>query len=81
MALSENELVELRQRMARATPIVPWKKVAINAALQAIEDWFEAERASLGQAIEAAAPGMFSIAQKKKLVAYWLEQKFRREVA
>ena len=81
MALSNTQLAELRRQMASASEIVPWKKAVINAALEAIEDWFEVNRVVLAQAIEAAAPGMFTIPQKKRLVAFWLEQKFRREAS
>ena len=71
-------LAEIRQEVSRGV-IVTWTKPTINAALQAVEDWFEANRASLGAAIEAAAPAAFTAAQKKKLVAYWLSYKFSQE--
>ena len=79
MPLTDTELAELRQQMARASATLAWRKANVNAALQTIETWFEANRAALGAAIEAAAPGYFNATQKKQLVAYWLEQKFRRE--
>lgn len=77
--LTPEELVELRRNMAAGQPIVTWIKSQINVALQAIEDWFEANKANLGAAIETAAPGTFNVIQKKRLVAFWLRQKFRRE--
>ena len=76
--LSGLELAELRRAMA-TNGTVTWTKPQINAALQAIEDWFEANRASLGAAIEAVAPGLYTAPRKKRLVAYWLRQKFVRE--
>jgi len=79
MPLTETDLVELRQDMARASATLAWRKANVNAALQAIETWFEANRASLGAAIETAAPGYFNATQKKQLVAFWLGQKCRRE--
>ena len=79
--LNQNELVEIRRRCA-AGETVNWNKATINIALQAIEDWFEANKASLAGSINAAtSPFTFTNPQKKKLVAYWLEQKFRRELA
>ena len=76
--LTGDELAELRRAMA-ANGTVTWTKPQINAALQAIEDWFEANRVALGAAIEAAAPGLYNATRKKRLVAYWLRQKFVRE--
>lgn len=77
--LSVKELAELRRACARNVTPVTWTKPQINAALQAIEDWFEANRASLGAAIETAAPLQFAGPLKKRLVAFWLRQKFGRE--
>jgi hypothetical protein len=74
--LSNDQLTELRQAVARESATVPWTKPQINAAVQAIEDWFEANRAALGTAMEAAAPGLFSAAQKRVLVKFSLAQKF-----
>lgn len=57
-----------------------WNKTEVNAVLQAVEDWFEANRTSLGAAMEAAAPGKFNAAMKKRLAAYWLLNKYGREL-
>jgi len=75
--LSSLDLAELRRDVAPNTN-VNYPKATINAAFQAIEDWFEANRASLGSAIDTAAPGVFNAARKQILVKYWLEQKFER---
>jgi len=76
--LTDPERDELRQMLAGAvTPT--WTKPQINAALQAVEDWFETARAGAGAAIEAAAPGVFSPANKRRLLVAWLRQKLRRE--
>lgn len=69
---------ELRRAVAAQIPAVTYQKAAINAALQAIEDWFEGNRASLGVAIETAAPSTFTAAQKLAMVKWWLSQKFER---
>jgi len=73
------QLAEVRQEAARAAGVVTWTKPQANAALQAVEDWFEANRAALGAAVEAAAPGVFGAAHKRALLKYWLRQKFGRE--
>ncbi len=75
--LSATELAELRQGFADGR-VVAHTKPQINAVLQAVEDWFEANRASLGAAMEAAAPGVFTGPQKKAIGSYWLRQKFVR---
>lgn len=78
--LLPNELAELRQRAAGGQVVVDYTKPTINAALQAIEDWVEANRAALGTAINTTtAPYVFSPAMKKRLFAHWCRQKFRRE--
>ena len=77
--LTPTELSTLRQDFERSeTPTC--LKPTLNAALQAIEDWFEVNRAGLSTTINTAtSPYVFTAAQKKKLVAYWLRQKFGRE--
>lgn len=77
--LLNNELSELRQTAGR-DQAVDYTKPQINAALQAIEDWFEANRAALGAAINTAtAPYVFTPALKRRMVAHWFRQKFSRE--
>ena len=76
--LTPEELVEVRRECA--VGIVTWDKATINIALQAVEDWFEANRVSLASTINTAtSPFVFTNAQKKKIIAYWLRQKFRKE--
>lgn len=77
--LTPVDLAELRQDVAAASTSVGHTKPQVNAALQSIEDWFEASRPSIAAAIEAAAPTIFSAAVKRRLVKYWLRQKFGRE--
>jgi len=74
--LTANELVAIRRQCAAERATVNYTKAQINAALQAIEDFFEASRASLGAAIETAAPGKFNVAEKRQLVKFWLAHKF-----
>ena len=76
--LSPNQLTELRgQTEANRAPI-SHTKPQVNAVCQAAEDWFEANRAALNTALEAAAPGVFSLVQKRVIVKAWLRQKFER---
>ncbi len=78
--LSGQELAELRRDVASESATVPWDKAAINAALQALEDWYEAERTQVNALIDtAAAPFVFTNPQKKVLAKHFLRQKFRRE--
>jgi len=79
MVLTAIQLAAIRQDFVATLTIINKTKPQINVALQAIEDWFEANRAALGAAIEAAAPGTFTAAQKLKLVKFWLRSKFDRE--
>lgn len=68
------DMSRIRQRIAKETDVT-WLKPQINAALQAIEDKWEADRAGYAAAIEAAAPGVFTLAQKKLLGKHWLQLK------
>jgi hypothetical protein len=78
--LTAQQLVEIRKKVAAKHLEVPWTKPTINAALQGIEDWFEGNKGNLSTAINtASSPFVFTAAQKKFLIAYWLFQKARRE--
>ncbi len=78
--LSQMELADLRRNVRRSAGDVSWTKPQINAAVQAIEDWFVQNRSSLVTAINTATgPFLFTGAQKKALVGYWMKQKFGRE--
>ena len=76
--LTATQLAELRRIAAAEATTVTWNKPQVNAVLQAVEDWWEASRASLGTAMEVAAPGVFNAARKKALGKYWLWQKYGR---
>lgn len=58
-----------------------WSKSEINAAVQAIEDRWDAPvtQSALSSDIEGAAPGVFTNAQKKHLAAFWLIMRGERE--
>ena len=78
--LTNKQLAELRRQLAAGSSSVTWDKVVVNAALQAIEDYSEATaRAGLIAAIEAAAPGVFTLTQKEMMMAFFIRQKAMRE--
>jgi hypothetical protein len=69
----------LRQQFEQALPEHPARKANLDAAFQAVEDTFESSRAGLGAAIDAAtAPVVLTAAQKRQIVAAWLQSKFQR---
>jgi hypothetical protein len=77
--LTGDQLAELRRGIAGEAVSVNWSKSTANAATQAIEDWYEAQRASLGAQIDSAtSPFVFTNSQKKSLGKFWLKQKFGR---
>ena len=78
--LTPQELSDHRQQLYQfvAENARNFSKPQLHAAFQAVEDRFEAVRASFGTAIETAAPGVFTAPQKAQIVKAWLEIKFRR---
>lgn len=70
----------LMRQVAGSGISITYTKPQILLALQTIENWFEANRAALGSAINAGtAPFVFTASQKTALVKYWLLQKAGRE--
>jgi predicted trehalose synthase len=77
--LTAADLQAVRNSVSTSGVAVNYDKPTINAAAQAVEDWFEANRAALGNAVDAAtAPKVLTAAQKKAIVAAWLLNKFSR---
>ena len=78
MAISNSKLAEMRRGICEGyNP--SFDKTDINAALNAVNDHWETVKAGFGTAIETASPGDFTNAQKKKIVAYWLNFKFNED--
>lgn len=78
--LTAEQLAKIRRGVAQQFATQNWDKPQINAALQAIEDWFELNKASGVTAVNTAtAPFVFTGPQKKELFAYWLLHKFGEE--
>ena len=67
--LNQTKLRALRQDVATKVGMRPslWSKQDLNAAFQALEDWYQANKASAAADMETAAPGLFSNAQKKEV--------------
>lgn len=79
-ALTPQQLVEIRKRVAQGETEVAWDKSQINAIIQVLEDWYEAERPTVSALMDTAtAPFVFSNAVKKKVGAWFLKQKSDRE--
>jgi len=82
MAIVDNEeLAKIRQAVAEILGSVDYNKPVINAAIQAIEDWYESDRLVVSALIDTATdPVVLTNPQKKKIGAYWLTTKFLREL-
>jgi hypothetical protein len=78
--LTAEELGELRTRLNANTATQAWTKPQVNAALQAIEDRLRlaGTQTAIGNDIEAAAPGVFTPAQKQLLFGIWCVSAARR---
>lgn len=73
MPLTADQRTTLRQLIAANLATQTWTKPQVNAALDALDDWFETSgRAAAGAAIEAAVPGVFTGPQKRVIGKYWL---------
>ena len=57
---------------------VLWRQILADCFGLPIRVLEEPETAALGAAIEAAAPGVFSPAEKRRLAKHWLAHKFAR---
>jgi len=74
--LTPEQLVSLRQAFEREGDVATWGKADLNAALQAIEDWWETNQAGREAAINAAtAPLILSADVKQKLGKHWQQHK------
>jgi len=80
--LTSDELSFVRrtcQEEDPAAPIATANKPVFNLAIQAIEDWWVDNAASLSTAINTAtSPTVLTTAQKKKIGKAWLLSRFNR---
>jgi len=75
--LTSLQLVRIQRAVEKERLPIDYIKPQINAAIQLVEDWFQANRASLATAMDPG--GIFSNPQKKAIVKAWLLSKFERE--
>jgi len=75
--LTASQLTVLRQGNAVDRVPIQSTKAQINTALQALEDWWEADgKLEAAAAIETAVPSEFTNPEKKTIGKWWLWQKF-----
>lgn len=80
--LTSADLTDVRRLIDRARSVaINYTKPQANAAIQAVEDWFEDNRAALSAAIDAATEPLgitLTNPQKREFVKQWLTDKFQR---
>lgn len=80
MAFTTDQQTRFRHWLAdqvQDTGPVRWTKGEAHAALQAIDDLVESNRAAINNAIESAAPGVFTADEKLLLIKAWAVLKGR----
>ena len=78
--LTGAELAKARRLTRQMVGSLDYDKSTINAALQAIEDWFETNRAGISTDIDTATnPTVLTNTEKKRLGAAWLLYKSATE--
>jgi hypothetical protein len=80
MALLPEDYAKIRRKVVEkiGPENINFINPQINAGLDAIEDWFEANRANISAAIDASGFS-FTGPQKLAMVKFWLWNKFGRE--
>lgn len=66
--LTQIQLAKVRRKLSNGRTST-WNKPQVNAAIQAIEDRLQASKSILNSDIESAAPGIFTVAQKRIIFA------------
>ena len=83
--LTDAQLREARRLVAEQLEYsadVNFTRAEFHAALQALEDWYEGERATLNQILNAAtSPTRMSVQIKAALVVVFIRAKMDREAA
>lgn len=73
MPLSTDNLTEIRQRIQRSGTPCDRTKSTLNAAINALDNYYISVVApGAANAIEVAAPGQFTLAQKAQIAKQWL---------
>lgn len=78
MALSNDELAELRRAWSSTNGTVNYTKPLANAALQEIEDAFNEMKAGLRTRVNTATGFNFSNSQINQAFRLYLQQRFNR---
>lgn len=67
--LTTAQLRTMRYNVATKAGMRPaeWTRQTLTDVFQALEDWYQANKASAASDMESAAPGVFSTAQKKEI--------------
>lgn len=76
--LTAEQFAEIRKQVSGEETTITYVKNDVNDAIQAIEDWWEANQASLSSAIDTATSVSFTNTQKKRIAKFWLRQRFQR---
>lgn len=81
MALTAQQRAELNARIMQEKSaireVLPLSKTDLRAAINAVDDWLDANAASLNSAIPQPARGALTTAQKTELVFYVMHKRFR----
>ena len=78
MAISNKNLARLRRLYCRGKNPA-FDKGVINSVYQALDAKWSTDKASWGQAIEDAAPGIYSNADKKELAGNYFGYRFQED--
>lgn len=78
--LTPEELAEIRRRIEADIPNLGTKPI-LNQLAQALDNWFDGEKAGLSNGFDQITdPVVLSNSTKKKIFAYWLLYRFGKEV-
>ena len=76
--LATRQLATLRREVEKSPEPIDYTKGEINAALQAIEDWWENNRLTLSTVIDNATAKSFTATQKRQIGRAWMIDKAAR---
>jgi hypothetical protein len=80
--LTTEQKASLRRFIAGESQTVGWNKAQVDAMMQAIDDWADANQASLNAAINAATQPLgitFTAGQKTRAFVYWCLMRHLRD--
>ena len=80
--IGDKDKIFVRNKCEKEFGTVNYSKAQINAAIQALEDWWDdtQQQTTVSAEIDTAtSPFVFTNAQKKKIAKFWLCNKGERE--